>query len=192
MRRQSSPMVDPRLPFPYPRPGRTVANDRVHIARLRSDSPNVHLDHVRSFPRSARSERGPRTDAPGPATATFAGTGVLAARQNTGHGRADGLWQLPPLSRTSGRAETEARPSSLMRPATVGLPSALGSQPLARARRTSGGVASSASWATSASRPITSCAWLPKRRTETVRSAASFLPTARITGIFCSECSRTL
>lgn len=64
--------------------------------------------------------------------------------------------------------------------------------PSARARRTSGGIASSFSCATSASSPRVSCAWLPKRRTETVRSAASFLPTARMTGIFCSECSRTL
>ncbi len=61
-------------------------------------------------------------------------------------------------------------------------------QPLFR----SGGVASSTKAVSAASSGIDVCACEPSRRTETPRSAASRLPMARMTGTFCSECSRTL
>ena len=56
----------------------------------------------------------------------------------------------------------------------------------------SGGVASSTKPAMAASKPSALCAFEPSRRTDTVRSAASRLPTAMITGVLVSECSRTL
>ena len=40
--------------------------------------------------------------------------------------------------------------------------------------------------------PSERCSFEPRRRIESVRSAASFLPTAISTGTFASECSRTL
>ena len=43
-----------------------------------------------------------------------------------------------------------------------------------------------------ASSVITCCSWLPSRRTETVFSSASRLPTTSMTGTLASECSRTL
>ena len=57
---------------------------------------------------------------------------------------------------------------------------------------TSGGVASLTNAASASSSPIDVCAGEPNRRTETARSAASRLPMARMTGVLCSECSRTL
>ncbi len=59
-------------------------------------------------------------------------------------------------------------------------------------RRTSGGTASSTKLASAASADILVCLSLPRRRIETDRSAASFLPTTSSTGILASECSRTL
>src|SRR5579872_1492516 len=60
------------------------------------------------------------------------------------------------------------------------------------ARFTSGGTASAASAVSAASRLKTSCFSWPSLRTETVRSAASFLPTTSKAGTLASECSRTL
>lgn len=57
---------------------------------------------------------------------------------------------------------------------------------------TSGGVASAASAASASERLAELCACEPRRRMETVRSAASFLPTTRSAGTLASECSRTL
>jgi hypothetical protein len=62
----------------------------------------------------------------------------------------------------------------------------------AAARRRSGGTASSASAASAASSGITSCFSWPRRRIDTRRSAASFLPTTSSAGTLASECSRTL
>ena len=59
-------------------------------------------------------------------------------------------------------------------------------------RRTSGGMASSASIASASSSDIDTCCCEPSRRIDTVRSAASLRPATSITGIFASECSRTL
>jgi|SRR5689334_17865534 len=59
-------------------------------------------------------------------------------------------------------------------------------------RLTSGGTASSVSIASALSSGITCWPSLPSRRIETVRSAASFLPTTSSTGTLASECSRTL
>ncbi len=58
--------------------------------------------------------------------------------------------------------------------------------------RTSGGIASSASAFSAASSGITCCCSLPRRRIETMRSAASLRPTTSSTGTLASECSRTL
>ena len=58
--------------------------------------------------------------------------------------------------------------------------------------RKSGGVASPFSAGTISSKPITVCSCEPSRRTETLRASASRMPTARMTGTFASECSRTL
>src|SRR5690606_23429931 len=55
-----------------------------------------------------------------------------------------------------------------------------------------GGAASCARLRTASSSPRTRCPDSPSRRTDTVSSATSLRPTARITGIFASECSRTL
>ena len=46
--------------------------------------------------------------------------------------------------------------------------------------------------ATASASEAGTCAWLPSRRIETVRSSASRLPTTSITGTLASECSRTL
>src|SRR5581483_380835 len=59
-------------------------------------------------------------------------------------------------------------------------------------RRTSGGTASPVSAARAASSGTTLWPSLPRRRIDTVLSAASFLPTTSSTGILASECSRTL
>jgi hypothetical protein len=59
-------------------------------------------------------------------------------------------------------------------------------------RLRSGAIASSASIDKAFSNGTTVCAWLPSRRIDTVPSAASFLPTTSSTGIFATECSRTL
>ena len=59
-------------------------------------------------------------------------------------------------------------------------------------RRKSGGTASCVSAVSAASSGIVCCFSEPRRRIETVRSAASFLPTTSSTGTFASECSRTL
>src|SRR5690606_7257400 len=56
----------------------------------------------------------------------------------------------------------------------------------------SGGVASSMSMRIASLSGITRLCWLPRRRTETVRSSASRLPTTSSTGTFANECSRTL
>jgi hypothetical protein len=58
--------------------------------------------------------------------------------------------------------------------------------------RRSGGTASAASSSTAAHSGITCCSWPPSRRTETVFSSASRLPTTSITGVLVKECSRTL
>jgi len=58
--------------------------------------------------------------------------------------------------------------------------------------RRSGGVASARSIATASSSVSASCAWLPSRRSATLRSSASRLPTTSSTGTFATECSRTL
>src|SRR5271163_1541984 len=60
------------------------------------------------------------------------------------------------------------------------------------APRKSGGVASATSSASASSAAADRCPVDPSRRIESVRSAASFLPTAISTGTFASECSRTL
>ena len=62
----------------------------------------------------------------------------------------------------------------------------------ALARRMSGGTASSLNALSAASRGMTCWPSLPSRRIETVRSAASFLPTTSRTGTLARECSRTL
>src|SRR6266700_174290 len=59
-------------------------------------------------------------------------------------------------------------------------------------RLRSGAIASSASIDKAFSSGTIVCAWLPSRRIDTVPSAASFLPTTSSTGIFATECSRTL
>ena len=60
------------------------------------------------------------------------------------------------------------------------------------ARLRSGGSASSARKTFASSSSTTSLAWLPKRRSASLRSSASFAPTTAMTGIFCRECSRIL
>ena len=55
-----------------------------------------------------------------------------------------------------------------------------------------GGKASSASNRTASASGITCCCWTPRRRTDTVFSSASRLPTTSMTGTLASECSRTL
>ena len=60
------------------------------------------------------------------------------------------------------------------------------------ASRKSGDMASLASAAIASSAPIVDSAFEPKRRTDTVFSLASLLPTAMSARIFASECSRTL
>ena len=67
-----------------------------------------------------------------------------------------------------------------------------GAQAACFIRATSGGTASCASIASAASSGITCWPSLPRRRIETVRSAASLRPTTSSTGTFASECSRTL
>ncbi len=61
-----------------------------------------------------------------------------------------------------------------------------------RAVLKSGGTASSAIALTTASSVMTCCSWLPSRRSDTVPSSASRLPTTTRTGTLASECSRTL
>ena len=80
------------------------------------------------------------------------------------------------------RPEIESRRLNQYRERLAGYP----------ARFKSGGTASSASILSASSSGITCWPSLPRRRIETVRSAASFLPTTSITGTFASECSRTL
>ena len=63
---------------------------------------------------------------------------------------------------------------------------------LSQSRFRSGGVASSLSAASTASSDIGVWFCEPRRRTFTARSSISRLPTTRITGTFCTECSRTL
>jgi hypothetical protein len=57
---------------------------------------------------------------------------------------------------------------------------------------TSGATASAASPASASSSPTTVCSCAPRRRIETVRVSASFLPTTRSVGTLARECSRTL
>ena len=59
-------------------------------------------------------------------------------------------------------------------------------------RRTSGATASSTSALSATSSGSTLWPSLPRRRIETVRSAASFRPTTSRAGTLASECSRTL
>ena len=66
------------------------------------------------------------------------------------------------------------------------------SKALYSTRHTSGGVASPARSFRAKSRSIWVCSGEPSLRTETVRSAASFLPTTKRTGTLASKCSRTL
>src|SRR5690606_471199 len=55
-----------------------------------------------------------------------------------------------------------------------------------------GTAASCARLRTASSSPSTRCPDSPSRRTDTLSSVTSLRPTARITGTFASECSRTL
>ena len=101
---------------------------------------------------------------------------------------------------TGGAAIAKTTPNAARRAARATLPDGEGVAACdtlsgkweGKAYRKSGGTASASSIFSASSNRITTCSCEPSRRIETVFSSASRLPSAKITGTFATECSRTL